>query len=126
MNSALNLDIPEWVDAFPNRILGGATVDRLRHGAYKVVLRREELPLHQATTKNTKTACQRAEKTNMKGGEKVHFKRPSEITFWALLNGSITAIIGGSIKVIIDSKGSLPIEKHRQESDKDWGDGVSL
>ena len=33
-----NLDIPEWVDAFPNRILGAATVDRLRHGAYKVVL----------------------------------------------------------------------------------------
>ena len=33
-----NLDIPEWVDAFPNRILGAATIDRLRHGAYKVVL----------------------------------------------------------------------------------------
>ena len=29
-----NLDIPEWVDAFPNRILGAATIDRLRHGAY--------------------------------------------------------------------------------------------
>jgi DNA replication protein DnaC len=33
-----NLDIPEWTDAFPNRILGAATIDRLRHGAYKVVL----------------------------------------------------------------------------------------
>jgi DNA replication protein DnaC len=33
-----NLDIPEWVEAFPNRILGAATVDRLRHGAYKIVL----------------------------------------------------------------------------------------
>lgn len=33
-----NLDIPEWIDAFPNRILGAATIDRLRHGAYKVVL----------------------------------------------------------------------------------------
>ena len=33
-----NLDIPEWSDAFPNRILGAATIDRLRHGAYKVVL----------------------------------------------------------------------------------------
>jgi DNA replication protein DnaC len=33
-----NLDIPEWADAFPNRILGAATIDRLRHGAYKVVL----------------------------------------------------------------------------------------
>ena len=33
-----NLDVPEWTDAFPNRILGAATIDRLRHGAYKVVL----------------------------------------------------------------------------------------
>jgi len=33
-----NLDFPEWADAFPNRILGAATLDRLRHGAYKVVL----------------------------------------------------------------------------------------
>jgi DNA replication protein DnaC len=33
-----NLDIPEWTEAFPNRILGGATIDRLRHGAYRVVL----------------------------------------------------------------------------------------
>lgn len=33
-----NLDIPEWLEAFPNKILGAATIDRLRHGAYKVVL----------------------------------------------------------------------------------------
>ena len=33
-----NLDLPEWGDAFPNRLLGAATLDRLRHGAYKVVL----------------------------------------------------------------------------------------
>jgi DNA replication protein DnaC len=33
-----NLDIPEWAEAFPNRILGAATVDRILHGAYKVVL----------------------------------------------------------------------------------------
>ena len=33
-----NLDVPEWTDAFPNRILGEATIDRLRHGAYTVVL----------------------------------------------------------------------------------------
>jgi len=32
------VDFPEWADAFPNRILGAATLDRLRHGAYKVVL----------------------------------------------------------------------------------------
>jgi DNA replication protein DnaC len=33
-----NLDVPEWAEAFPNRILGAATIDRLRHGAYKIVL----------------------------------------------------------------------------------------
>ncbi len=33
-----NLDLPEWTDAFPNRILGAATIDRIRHGAYNVVL----------------------------------------------------------------------------------------
>lgn len=34
-----NLDFAEWGDAFPaNRMLGSATLDRLRHGAYRVVL----------------------------------------------------------------------------------------
>lgn len=34
-----NLDFAEWADAFPaNRMLGAATVDRLRHGAYRIVL----------------------------------------------------------------------------------------
>lgn len=33
-----NLDFPEWGDAFPNRLLGAATLDRLRHAAYRVIL----------------------------------------------------------------------------------------
>lgn len=34
-----NLDFSEWGDAFPaNKLLGAATLDRLRHGAYRVVL----------------------------------------------------------------------------------------
>lgn len=33
-----NLDFPEWGEAFPNRLLGTATLDRLRHGAYRVIL----------------------------------------------------------------------------------------
>lgn len=34
-----NLDFAEWGDAFPgNRMLGAATLDRLRHGAYRIVL----------------------------------------------------------------------------------------
>lgn len=34
-----NLDFTEWGDAFPaNKVLGAATLDRLRHGAYRVIL----------------------------------------------------------------------------------------
>ena len=34
-----NLDFSEWGDAFPgNKILGAATLDRLRHGAYRIIL----------------------------------------------------------------------------------------
>ena len=33
-----NLDFSEWGDAFPNQLLGAATLDRLRHGAYRVIL----------------------------------------------------------------------------------------
>lgn len=51
-----NLDFDEWGEAFPNKILGAATLDRLRHGAYRVVLEgksyREPKPLSK-TQKNT-------------------------------------------------------------------------
>lgn len=33
-----NLDFPEWGSVFPNRLLGCATVDRLRHNAHRVVI----------------------------------------------------------------------------------------
>ena len=33
-----NLDFGEWGEAFANKLLGAATLDRLRHGAYRVVL----------------------------------------------------------------------------------------
>lgn len=33
-----NLDFNEWGQAFPNRLLGASTIDRLRHGAYQLVL----------------------------------------------------------------------------------------
>lgn len=37
-----NLDFTEWGDAFPaNKVLGAATIDRLRHGAYRVILEGE-------------------------------------------------------------------------------------
>ena len=64
-----NLDIPEWTDAFPNRILGGATIDRLRHGAYKVVLDGKSYRSTKPAPKTPKTTCQRTEKITPKGGE---------------------------------------------------------
>lgn len=36
-----NLDFSEWSEGFQNRLLGAATVDRLRHGAYSIVLEGE-------------------------------------------------------------------------------------
>lgn len=33
-----NLDFNEWGEAFPNKLLGAATLDRLRHRAFRVVL----------------------------------------------------------------------------------------
>lgn len=58
-----NLDFAEWGAAFPNKLLGAATLDRLRDGAYRVVLDGEShrkprpLPEEQkaALVKGTKT-----------------------------------------------------------------------
>ena len=33
-----NHDLSEWRDAFPTKLLGAATIDRICHGAYCVVL----------------------------------------------------------------------------------------
>jgi DNA replication protein DnaC len=35
---ASNLDFNEWGEAFPNKLLGASTLDRLRHAAYRLVL----------------------------------------------------------------------------------------
>ena len=59
-----NLDIPEWAEAFPNRILGAATVDRLRHGAYKVVLEGQSYRATQPATQQHKSLCQNEQKIN--------------------------------------------------------------
>ena len=51
-----NLDFSEWGDAFTNRLLGAATLDRLRHGAYRVILDGESFrapkPLPQSPKKH--------------------------------------------------------------------------
>ena len=65
-----NLDIPEWLDAFPNRILGAATVDRLRHGAYTVVLEGRSYRAARQQEKSPRSNCQRtAPKEPVKKGE---------------------------------------------------------
>ena len=67
-----NLDLSEWGDAFPNRLLGAATIDRLRHGAYKVILvgqsYRSPKPIleHQEDEKINKSSKKNIEK----GGKK--------------------------------------------------------
>lgn len=33
-----NLDFSEWGEAFPNRLLGAATLDRMKHNAYRIIL----------------------------------------------------------------------------------------
>jgi DNA replication protein DnaC len=33
-----NLDFTEWGEAFPNKLLGASTLDRIRHAAYRLVL----------------------------------------------------------------------------------------
>ena len=66
-----NLDIPEWTDAFPNRILGEATIDRLRHGAYTVVLEGKSYRSPRPIPKRVKNKEQKKTKNgSMKGGEK--------------------------------------------------------
>jgi DNA replication protein DnaC len=55
-----NLDFSEWGDAFPNRLLGAATIDRLRHGAYRVVLDGESYRSPKPLPKPPKiTRCER-------------------------------------------------------------------
>jgi len=55
-----NLDFDEWGAAFPNKLLGAATVDRMRDGAYRIVLdgetRRKPKPLPEVT-KTTRSAA---------------------------------------------------------------------
>lgn len=66
-----NLDIPEWTDAFPNRILGEATIDRLRHGAYTVVLAGKSYRSPRSPASPSKNAGPKSPKNDsLKGGEK--------------------------------------------------------
>lgn len=66
-----NLDIPEWTDAFTNRILGEATIDRLRHGAYTVILDGKSYRTARPIPKPAKTTTRKSTQNDtLKGGEK--------------------------------------------------------
>lgn len=61
-----NLDLSEWGDAFPeNRILGAATLDRLRHGAYRIVIEGESFRKPKPMPENSENAV-------AKSGKKPH------------------------------------------------------
>ncbi|KWR82658.1 IS21-like element helper ATPase IstB [Cupriavidus sp. IDO] len=61
-----NLDFSEWGDAFAsNKILGAATLDRLRHGAYRVVLDGESYRAPRTMPEQPKSAIE-------KGGKNRH------------------------------------------------------
>lgn len=61
-----NLDFGEWGDAFPaNKMLGAATLDRIRHGAYRVVLDGDSF-------RNPKPIGERQKNGVEKGGKTAH------------------------------------------------------
>jgi DNA replication protein DnaC len=52
-----NLNLSEWGDAFPdNRVLGAATLDRLRHGAYRIVFEGESFRKSKPMPENGETS----------------------------------------------------------------------
>ena len=59
-----NLDETEWPAAFPNKLLAAATIDRLRDGAYRVILdgetRRKPRPLPNAPAAAAQTPSRKA------------------------------------------------------------------
>lgn len=59
-----NLDLSEWGDAFPNKLLGAATIDRIRHGSYSVIL--DGKSFRSATDKSLPTT---SKSTIEKGGK---------------------------------------------------------
>lgn len=58
-----NLDFSEWGDAFPtNKMLGAATLDRLRHGAYRVILDGDSYRSLKTSTEGVKNTVAKGEK----------------------------------------------------------------
>nr|XP_061796858.1 putative ATP-binding protein Rv3427c in insertion sequence [Nerophis lumbriciformis]XP_061809055.1 putative ATP-binding protein Rv3427c in insertion sequence [Nerophis lumbriciformis] len=62
-----NLDFTEWGDAFTNRLLGAATLDRLRDAAYRVVLDGESYRKPRPMPKPRKSAGSTKDQKTKKG-----------------------------------------------------------
>lgn len=58
-----NLDFNEWAAAFPNKLLGAATLDRLRDGAYRIILDGESHRKPRPLPDEQKTALVKGAKT---------------------------------------------------------------
>jgi DNA replication protein DnaC len=63
-----NLDFDEWGSAFPNKLMGAATIDRLRDGAYRIVLdgatRRKLRPIPDAPAETRKSTVAKDRKNS--------------------------------------------------------------
>jgi DNA replication protein DnaC len=57
-----NLDFEEWIQVFPNQVLGTATLDRLRHGAYSIVLDGKSYRACKTEKKNNENTKKRGSK----------------------------------------------------------------
>lgn len=59
-----NLDFSEWGNAFPsNKMLGAATLDRIRHGAYRVILDGESYRSPKPMTEGSKNGVEKSGKS---------------------------------------------------------------
>ena len=57
-----NLAFNEWGNAFPNQLLAVATLDRLRHGAHKIILEGESYRCSRDQKTHKKTEVKQVEK----------------------------------------------------------------
>ena len=62
-HSALNLDFTEWGEAFPNKLLGASTLDRIRHAAYQLVLDGKSYRTPRGEAEAEKSVVAKARKT---------------------------------------------------------------
>ena len=58
-----NLDFSEWGEAFPNKLLGASTLDRIRHGAYQLVLDGKSYRAPRPDPKSAKKPVEKQTKT---------------------------------------------------------------